>query len=97
MQQEEGQQALLPVSESSVKAMTINIDHPAYSFTDANGNIIKNTGYWNPLPPKSSICPFCTPRCPHGYPADVAPTQPVITWSNLQVPCNTTEKPEEKK
>lgn len=25
---------------------------------------------------KSSSCPYCTPRCPHGYPADVAPFYP---------------------
>lgn len=28
----------------------------------------------------SSQCPTCTPRCPHGYPADPIVTRPIVTW-----------------
>lgn len=29
---------------------------------------------------KSSKCPTCTPRCPHGYPADQVFAPPIVTW-----------------
>lgn len=29
-------------------------------------------------PRRSSSCPYCTPRCPHGFIAD--PVRPQITW-----------------
>jgi hypothetical protein len=29
---------------------------------------------------KSSACPHCTPRCPHGYPADAALS---VTWGAI--------------
>jgi len=32
---------------------------------------------YQPPPRKSSACPTCTPRCPHGYPADA---QPFVTY-----------------
>lgn len=36
---------------------------------------------------KSSACPHCYPRCPHGYPADVPPTPafPAITWTSAPI------------
>lgn len=39
---------------------------------------------WYPVPNKSSACPHCTPRCPHGYPADQVAQQPFVSpffWS----------------
>lgn len=39
--------------------------------------------YPPPQPLKSSHCPFCTPRCPHGFPADDQPAfVPLTPWQS---------------
>jgi hypothetical protein len=52
---------------------------------DATGNWFSVPLYplpQQPTPLKSSSCPYCTPRCPHGFIAD--PVRPYITWGGYQ-------------
>jgi hypothetical protein len=59
-----------------------NVSAPGGTITTGGTGISTVQTWTYPAPNRSSQCPHCTPRCPHGYPADqIARPHFVPYWS----------------